>query len=204
MSEEDSEGNDLVIQAPIPAGLVVIAYNKARIENCKVEAKLQVRLNQPDNGGKLNTDMRLYCGGIAAQTSTATLSGCHFYGSISADNETWIKEQDQHLFFRGGIVGGVVFLNQDPTPKTEINDCASWWGEIPPTENKNKWSPCGSIIGSQYWFRGTTQQDGMEDDKCTGNWWYGEFQPIGDIEGETEAEAKIGRRNGIQPEREDL
>lgn len=204
MSEEDSEGNDLVIQAPIPAGLVVIAYNKARIENCKVEAKLQVRLKQPDNGGKLNTDMRLYCGGIAAQTSTATLSGCHFYGSISADNETWIEEQDQHLFFRGGIVGGVVFLNQDPTPKTEINDCASWWGEIPPTENKNKWSPCGSIIGSQYWFRGTTQQDGMEDDKCTGNWWYGEFQPIGDIEGETEAEAKIGRRNGIQPEREDL
>ena len=192
------------ITAPIPSGLVVMAYGGALIEDCKVDADLQVKLVQPADGQVLNNDMRLYCGGIVSQASTVTLSGCHFYGSISADNQTWIT--DAHLFFRGGIVGGVVFDNKtgDSNPKTVINDCASWWGEKKPATNPDKWSPAGSIIGSQYWFRGTTQQDGILDGSCTGNWWHSEFNPIGDISGESEAESKVGKRNSIQPDREDF
>lgn len=197
-----AEGKKII--APIPSGLVVMAFGGAKIENCKVNATLQVQLVRPSDD-KLNTDMRIYCGGIVSEISAATLSGCHFYGEILADNQDWINDKDQHLFFRGGIVGGIVFDNNmnvsDPT--SVINDCASWWGDVKPTDNP-RWSPCGSIIGSQYWYQGTTERDGIIDGSCTGNWWYGEFQPIGDIEGETEAEAKIGKRNGIQPERVDL
>lgn len=194
------------IIAPIPSGLVVMAYGGASIEDCKVDAQLQVRLVQPEGDQVLNNDMRLYCGGIVSQASTVTLSGCHFYGSISDDESEWIKDLDQHLFFRGGIVGGVVFDNRtgDSNPITVINDCASWWGEEKRVTNPEKWSPAGSIIGSQYWFRGTTQQDGIADGSCTGNWWHSEFQPIGDISGETEAESKVGKRNSIQPDRDEL
>jgi len=195
-----AEGKKVI--APIPAGLVVSAYANSKIENCKVDANIQVKLKNPGEGQKLNTDMRIYCGGIVAQASRVTLSGCHFYGTIKEDQTEWIKDQDQHLFFRGGIVGGVVFENMfEEEPTTVINDCASWWGETIPAANSEKWSPCGSIVGSQYWYQGTTKRDGIVDGSCTGNWWISDYFSIGDL-AETEAEKKIGRRNSIQPDKD--
>lgn len=185
--------DEVKIQAPVPAGLIVWAFNNAKIEDCKIDANLQVTFSDGYN----DTDATKYAGGIAALSNIATFSGCHFYGSIKT---TYSGNSTKK--YRGGIVGGVAISSSEginDLPNTLIKDCASWWGEEAPLDNPI-WSPAGAIVGmTEYSTNDNTNLYNGIDSGCDGNWW-----SVGNAAGNlTEAEAVqvLGRKNGIQPQR---
>ena len=184
---------EVKIKAPVPAGLIVWAFDNAKIEDCKIDANLQVTFSDGYN----DTDATKYAGGIAALSNIATFSGCHFYGSIKTTYEGNSSKK-----YRGGIVGGVAISSLEginDLPNTLIKDCASWWGEEAPLDNPI-WSPAGAIVGmTEYSTNDNTNLYNGIDSGCDGNWW-----SVGNAAGnltEVEAVQVLGRKNGIQPQR---
>lgn len=187
------------ISGPVPSGLIVWAYDNAIIEDCKVKADIQVQFSERYSESLATK----YAGGIAAMSNIATFSGCHFYGNINEDSSL----SDASFKYRGGIVGGVAKSDQiAEDPFTIIKECASWWPVATDSEDDNneenrKASPIGAIIGNTKTSRtGSDDQESGIGKGCEGNWW-ASGNAAGNLN-EDEAILVLGKKNGIQPQKD--
>lgn len=177
------------IQAANPAGLVVWAYNGAKVTNCEVKANIQAWLN-------VSPDGKRFAGGIVSQAAKATISQCVFH-SIT-DNKTLYQNLNtaydnsgtangitqSTIVFYGGIVGGVNKYATDD-PELTITDCTCYV-----TLPKDAYH--GGILGNAYYL--TNLATFMD---CQGNWWQSECYGVGTPN--TGIELLIGKRNSNPP-----
>ncbi len=179
------------IQAANPAGLVVWAYDGAKVTNCEVKANIQAWLKKD-----FNTDGKRFAGGIVSQAAKATISQCVFH-SIT-DNKTLYQNLNttydnsgtangitqSTIVFYGGIVGGVNKYDTD-NPELTITDCTCYV-----TLPKDTYH--GGILGNAYYL---TNLATFKD--CQGNWWQSECYGVGTPN--TGIESLIGKRNSNPP-----
>lgn len=184
------------IQASQPAGIVCMAYGGAKIVDCEVQVSLNVKFDEDYN----DQQTPRYAGAIAACSMDATFSGCKVYAGtvIAQDPDLGSSESpfDRKVQFRGGIVGGVITLDQYPA-KTTIEDCYSWYdyGEL-----KEYYSPAGALIGSANYYNGTTKSQFGLEIGAGGNWWKDVCAPAGSHAKDDAALLKaIGQRNRVTP-----
>lgn len=190
--------SDAYVQASTAAGLVVWAYGKATLTNCKVN--VPVRMWLPTDMGN---DAKHYSGGIVGVAAKATISQCWYLGNT----ETSVSGSDYSLsakkspnYYYGGIVGGTS-QKESETPELEIKDCASWFIATHPTAESTDKSSKGGIIGYCCYAENgsaSTVRNGMKEGN-EGNWW--QLSAVGAsfwLSGLTE-EKVIGKRNAVAP-----
>ena len=190
---KDGKGNnDVFVQAATPAGLVVWAYENAKISNCKVQ--VPVRMWLPTQAG---TQSKHYAGGIVACAAKASITESTYMvnsdGAVSGATES-ANTSANHFY--GGIVGGTSIKNGEQ-PSLQIADCTSWFNATKGTTSK------GAIIAMTcYAAAGSDSQltNGMsQTEKSEGNWW--QTNAIGAriwANGLSE-EKVIGKRNAVEP-----
>ena len=203
-AHKDAEGNnDVFVQASTPAGLVVWAFGKSTISNCKV--KVPVRMWMPET---LGTQAKHYAGGIVACAAKALIHRCTYLGtdgSVAGASNSSAAIKSANNFY-GGIVGGTSD-KIDENPSLQITDCVSWFPAARYVIGDTDRSSKGSIIAyTCYADKGSASQltNGMDpNNPSVGNWW-----PLSSIgahdwaNGLTE-ELVIGKRNSISPTYDD-
>lgn len=182
------------VQAAMVSGIVLWAYDKAKITNCEFVGTVNVKFN--DNFG---TDNRRYAGGIVACSIDVTLEGCKVHTGTTiqqVDIPVVDEKPNPHVnLFRGGIIGGIS-TKEGYTPATVINESYSWWG-VDPSENSVH--NAGSIIGRTEYVSNNVTKSGIAEGTCEGNWWRSEagYQPAGNLG--NNYEKIIGRKNSVTP-----
>lgn len=189
---------DAYVQASTAAGLVVWAYGKATIANCKVN--VPVRMWLPSDMGK---DAKHYSGGIVGVAGEATIKQCWYLGntetSVSGSKYSTSAKSSSNYYY-GGIVGGTS-TKESETPALAIIDCASWFIATQPAVGSEDQSSKGGIIGyCCYADNGSASQvkNGMAEGN-EGNWW--QLSAVGAANWLTglSEEKVIGKRNGLTP-----
>lgn len=189
---------DAYVQASTAAGLVVWAYGKATIANCKVN--VPVRMWLPADMGN---DAKHYSGGIIGVAGKATVKQCWYLGnsesSVSGSEFSTSAKKSPNYYY-GGIIGGTS-TKEDETPELSVKDCASWFIATRPAPASPDQSSKGGIIGyCCYADSGSASKvmNGMAEGN-EGNWW--QLSAVGAgfwLSGLTE-ENVIGKRNGVSP-----
>lgn len=186
------------VQASTAAGLVVWAFGKATLNNCKVNVPVHMWL--PTSMG---SDAKHYSGGIVGVAGEATIKQCWYLGnsedSVSGSDFSLSAKKSPNYYY-GGIVGGTSTKDGE-TPALAIIDCASWFIAKHPDVGSEDQSSKGGIIGyCCYADNGSASQvmNGMAEGN-EGNWW--PLSAVGAANWLTglSEEKVIGKRNGLTP-----
>ena len=191
--KDDKGNNDVFVQAATPAGLVVWAYENAKISNCKVQ--VPVRMWLPTQAG---TQSKHYAGGIVACAARASITESTYMvnsdGAVSGATES-ANTSANHFY--GGIVGGTSIKNSEP-PSLQIADCTSWFNAT----NTGKTSKGAIIAMTCYAAAGSDSQltNGMsQTEKSEGNWWQTNAIGAHTLANGLTEEKVIGKRNAVEP-----
>lgn len=198
------KGGPYPIQAATVGGIVVWAYEGAKIVDCQCKAKIQTWVSRHFN----QTDKK-YAGGIVGCAAEATISRCTFH---SMDNTlyrntadtclvTTVGTDNMSVIYYGGILGGTVAkelsAGTEQYPKVLITDCVSWFST---SDSSTK----GAIVGYAKYEVGDGSYSGM-DEGCQGNWWSTSSDGIGTWYGNVsgtpsqQIDKILGKRNAVAP-----
>lgn len=188
-------GTDAYIESAASGGLVVWAYDGARIEDCQSNADVRVCL--PANTGDQQT---YFVGGLVNSAGKATIVRCTYQRDYLNSSEEAYATPTSNIYY-GGIVGGT---NTKGThaPELNISDCTSWltWSASDALPH----AAWGGIIGyTKYQSTLSSELVSSMDGNCQGNWW---AAPVGasaqGMASGMNQEMVIGKKNSIDPIRD--
>jgi len=184
------------VESSTPGGLVVWAYNGAKIENCYVNIKVDMWLPS-----EMGTQGRHYAGGVVACAAEATLTGCQYqYEGTTLSGITNTAKTGKNFFY-GGIIGGTsikTVSGKNHIPSLVLNDNSSWYS-TPSTNNER----FGSIIGFACYISlddNNTILNGMAENN-EGNWWNTNSKGAGYCAQKITEVQAIGKRNSKTPDK---